>query len=235
MNFHLWHVNCCSILVSSQIENENTIKDSIQPSSQQDKSHSRSDEDLNLRLSEEKLPDCFFVSIVMESKPSTHPWADEVWDATGIVASADVKDATREVKTIEQGDAKQLIYSGMKIQLFLDECESYYHNMMSPEPGCFIVARTEDEEGNETDMPIPVFATLSFDEAHSYLEGDDTVYAVPIPAELYRWAEAYVLDNYVAEKRVKRKRVDWKKGDKRNSSSHEPAFDSPNENQKGKH
>jgi len=182
-----------------------------------------------MRLSDDKLPESFTVSIIMESKPSTHPWADEVWDATGIVVTDDPKD----VKTIERGDAKQLIYSGMKIQLFLDECESYYHNMMSPEPGCFIVARTEDEEGNETDMPIPVFATLSFDEAHSYLEGDDTVYAVPIPVELYSWAEAYVLENYVAEKRVKRKRVDWKKGDKRNSSSHAPAFDGPKKNERG--
>ena len=165
----------------------------------------------------------------MESKPSSHQWADEVWDARGVVAaSADTEnseEAERDVKTIERGVAKQLIYSGMKIRLFLDECESYYHNMMSPEPGCFIVARFEDEDGEETDMPIPVLATLSFDEAHSYLEGDDIVYAVPIPAELYVWAEAYVLENYVAEKRVKRKRVDWKKGDKRNSSSHAPAFD----------
>ena len=173
----------------------------------------------------------------MESQPSSHPWADEVWDARGIVASSgdffSSDDAKNEVKVIEQGDVKQLIYSGLKIRLFLDECESYYHNMMSPEPGCFIVARSEDEDGNDTDMPIPVLATLSFDEAHSYLEGDATVYAVPIPAELYRWAEAYVLENYVAEKRVKRKRVDWKKGDKRNSSSHAPAFDGPRDEKKG--
>ena len=170
----------------------------------------------------------------MESKPSNHPWADEVWDAKGVVASADdalnpddTAKGKNEVKIIHQGDSKQFIYSGLSIRLFLDECESYYHNMMSPEPGCFIVAREEDEDGNETSMPIPVLVTLSFDEAHSYLEGDDTVYAVPIPKELYLWAEAYVLENYVAEKRVKRKRVDWKKGDKRNSSSHEPAFDGP--------
>ena len=180
----------------------------------------------------------------MESKPSNHQWADEVWDARGIVASADnatgspetdeVTDENNEVKVIQQGDIKQLIYSGLKIRLFLDECESYYHNLMSPEPGCFIVARNEDKDGEETDMPIPVIVTLSFDEAHSYLEGDDIVYAVPIPPELYRWAEAYVLENYVAEKRVKRKRVDWKKGDKRNSSSHEPAFDGPAKDKKGK-
>ena len=206
-------------------------KDSQIKESAESQAESKSD----LSLSTEKLPESYFISVIMESQPSSHPWADEVWDARGVVASS-VDSANphslesndnNEVKVIEQGDVKQLIYSGLKIQLFLDECESYYHNMMSPEPGCFIVARTEDEDGNDTDKPIPVLVTLSFDEAHSYLEGDDIVYAVPIPAELYRWAEAYVLENYVAEKRVKRKRVDWKKGDKRNSSSHEPAFDGP--------
>lgn len=195
------------------------------------------DGDLDLSLSVEKQPTSFTISVIMESQPSSHAWADEVWDARGIVASADAlgedgatKNSVDEgvVKVIEQGDKKQLIYSGLKIRLFLDECESYYHNMMSPDPGCFIVARYEDEEGNETDKPIPILVTLSFDEAHSYLEGDDTVYAVPIPAELYRWAEVYVLENYVAEKRVKRKRVDWKKGDKRNSSSHDPVFEGKN-------
>ena len=210
-----------------------TIKHPNHSKNQQNSTDHQADAVLDMSLSKEKLPDSFSISIIMESQPSSHPWADEVWDAKGIVAS-DVDDSEIvPTKIIEQGDTKQLIYSGLIIRLFLDECESYYHNMMSPEPGCFIVARTENEEGDETDMPIPVLATLSFDEAHSYLEGDDIVYAVPIPPELYVWAETYVLENYIAEKRVKRKRVDWKKGDKRNSSSHEPAFDSPKNNSGG--
>lgn len=204
----------------------------MQHSPKKPHAESQADSALDLRVSNEKLPDSFYISVIMESRPSAHLWVDEVWDARGVLVASlgssagdDGSEIEREVKTIEQGDVKQLIYSGMKIRLFLDECESYYHNMMSPEPGCFIVARAEDVDGDSTDVPIPILVTLSFDEAHSYLEGDDTVYAVPIPAELYRWLETYVIENYVAEKRLKRKRVDWKKGDKRNSSSHAPVFD----------
>lgn len=161
------------------------------------------------------LPRSFPVSVIMESRPSNNKWVDEIWDAVGLVAlegKLEVSD-DKKPKVIEQGDSKQLIYSGLKITLYLDECESYYHNLMSPEPGCFIVAREDEESIENSEVPIPCLVTLSFDEAHSYLEGDDTVYAVPIPAELYRWAEAYILDNYSAEKRRKRKRVDWKKQD----------------------
>ncbi len=155
----------------------------------------------------------------MESRPTENQWVDEVWDAVGIVAYSDEleddadQQNNKEVKIVEQDGVKQLIYSGLKIRLFLDECESYYHNLMSPEPGCFIMAREEDEDGNDTGVPIPFLVSLSFDEAHAYLEGDDTIYAVPIPSELYHWVEAYILENYEAEKRIKRKRKNWKKGE----------------------
>jgi len=159
----------------------------------------------------EKLPNSFPVSVIMESRPSQNQWVDEVWDGVGIVSqSGTSKD---DVKVVEHGEVKQVIYGGLKINLHLDECESYYHNLMSPKPGCFIVAREEDEDGEETDIPIPFLVTMSFDEAHAYLEGDDIVYAVPIPSDLYSWVEVYIVENYSAEKRKKRKRKDWKKGE----------------------
>ena len=159
----------------------------------------------------EELPSSFPISVIMQSKPSSNQWVDEIWDAVGLVVLSNDKEAN--VKTIQHEKGRQLIYSGLKINLHLDECESYYHNLMSPQPGCFIVAREEDEEGNDTDIPIPFLVSMSFDEAHAYLEGDDIVYAVPIPAELYQWAEAFVIQNYSAEKRKKRKRKDWRKGE----------------------
>ncbi|MEE9309623.1 MAG: DUF3305 domain-containing protein [Cocleimonas sp.] len=163
----------------------------------------------------ENLPNSFPVSVIMESQPSKSQWIDETWNGIGVVVGAIAQSGTSkdEVKVIAQGATKQVIYGGLKINLHLDECESYYHNLMSPEPGCFIVAREEDEDGEETDIPIPFMVTMSFDEAHAYLEGDDIVYAVPIPPELYLWVEAYILENYSAEKRVKRKRKNWKKGE----------------------
>lgn len=146
----------------------------------------------------------------MESKPSSSPWLEVSWDAVGICGIKEPDKHSTE-KRIKQGDQEQCIYSHLTLRLFLDECESYYHNLMSPKPSCFIVAR-EDEENNST-RPIPFLVTMSFDEAHAYHEGDDLVYSVPIPAELYPWIEAYVINNYSAEKRKKRKRKDWRKGE----------------------
>ena len=174
------------------------------------------------------LPDSFPVSILMEARPAKSQWIDKSWTALGLVSLSMPRSMPRstpspmpsekKVTIIKQGKGKdqiqQLLYSGLQIRLFLDECESYYHNLMSPEPGCFIVARIDEEaQADQADVPIPFLVTLSFDEAHAYLEGDDIVYSVEIPPELYRWAEAYIIENYSAEKRKKRKRKDWRKGE----------------------
>jgi hypothetical protein len=42
------------------------------------------------------------------------------------------------------------------------------------------------------------------------METEELVESVDMPAELYRWAERFVLEHYVPKKRKKRKRDDWK-------------------------
>ena len=112
---------------------------------------------------------------------------------------------------LQDGEIEHYLVTGLTIQLHPDECESYYHNLMSPEPGCFIVAEQNDDPD---EMPVPYLASLSFDEAHAYLEGDEQVYSVPIPPELYKWAEAYVLTHYIAVRKTKRKLRNWSESER---------------------
>lgn len=163
-------------------------------------------EKLELDDFDQALPDHKNLAVLMEKQPSSHPWADFKYDALGVV----VRDGNEE-KSVSQvyhnGEVEQYLFTGMSLQLHPDECESYYHNLMSPEPGCFIVA-SQPEESDQ--MPEPYLVSLSFDEVHAYLEGDEQIYSVPIPPELYRWAEAYVLTHYIAVKKTKRKLKNWR-------------------------
>jgi hypothetical protein len=71
--------------------------------------------------------------------------------------------------------------------------------------GAFVIC-TLDDNG-----PLrPLIVTLSYDEAASYLESDDIVESVAMPAELYRWVENFVLEHYLPQKKKKRKRENWK-------------------------
>jgi hypothetical protein len=151
--------------------------------------------------------DRFPLSVIMERrKVSGNPWIDESWRAVGVtVGDAPDPGAPNPRLILEEGGVARYLWTGLSVELHADEAESYYHNLMVGTPGCYLVARTRDDG-----MPEPVLASLSFDAGQAYLEGDETVYSVPLPPELYRAAEAFVLARYVPEKKMKRKRQDWK-------------------------
>ena len=155
---------------------------------------------------EQTLPDQMPISVVMEKTPSRHKWIDFSYKAIGIVAGESSQD-NKVKKIYEENGVERYLFSGLNLKLFVDECESYYHNLMSPQPGCYVVA---DNMDNPDDIPVPYLVSLSFDEAHAYLEGDEHVYAMDIPPELYKWAEAFILSNYIAVKKTKRKLKNWK-------------------------
>lgn len=171
-----------------------------------------------LEETKQSLPQSMSVAVIMERRQSSNPWVDEVWRATAV--TGDTQTAVSDERPVrpgarviqQQAGAQQILYSGFTITLHVDECESYYHNLISPEPGCYVITRNSDDG-----KPIPYKVTLSFDEANAYVECEGEAFSVPLPAELYRWTEEFVLLHYMPEKRVKRKRKDWRK------ESHGPA------------
>lgn len=146
----------------------------------------------------------FPVAVVFERRPAISPWAAYSWTAAGITVGRHADSGQAQLVREENGIA-YFLFGGLDVTLHIDECESYYHNMMSETPRAYVVARLEDAN----DLPEPFLVSMSFDEAHAYLEGDDEIYAVDIPPELYRWTEAYVIANYFPEKKTKRKLQDW--------------------------
>ncbi len=162
-------------------------------------------EKLELEDLKQDLPEHLNLAVMMEKQPSAHPWAEFSYQALGVVVRDQEEDKS-VTRVYQNGEVEHFLVTGLHLRLHPDECESYYHNLMSPEPGCFIVA---DQPDDSDDMPLPYLVSLSFDEVHAYLEGDEQIYSVAIPAELYQWAEAYVLTHYVAIKKTKRKLKNW--------------------------
>lgn len=154
----------------------------------------------------DEMSQSFPVSVIMQKTELDNPWVNESWQAIGVTVGRHPSENSQQLQLIFQEDKiSQYLLSGFKIVLYADECESYYHNLMTHSPRCFIIADLD-----ENDVPQPFLVTLSLDEAHSYLEGDEEVYTVDIPAELYRWSEAFILSHYAPAKKVKRKLKNWK-------------------------
>lgn len=162
------------------------------------------EESLSLGLD---LPDAFEVSVIMERRPSSSPWLEHAWSAIGVTVGGGGRTLQPERVYFHPGEGgpiERFRFSGYTVRLYQDECERYYHNLISTRPRCFVIVTAAD-----TATPRPFLVTLDFDEAHAYEEVNSQVYPVDLPPELYRWCEAFVLENYVQERRFKRQLKDW--------------------------
>ncbi|WP_455222156.1 DUF3305 domain-containing protein [Kaarinaea lacus] len=162
----------------------------------------------------------FPVSVLMHFKVTQNNfWSSGQWEANGLIVGEigeKITGSNKQLKQVLQSDAanSQYLWSGFTVELHKDECESYYHNLMSDTPKAFIVCRSDEEDNNQCQ---PFLVTLSYDEAASYMEVDELVYSVAMPPELYRCVEQFVLEHYVPEKKRKRRRDNWKETPERDS------------------
>jgi hypothetical protein len=146
----------------------------------------------------------FPVAAVLVRRKSNSRWIDHSWNVTGIAVGRHADNTeTRPIRGSD--DEAFFLVGGLDLALFVDECESYYFNLVSETPRAYVVAHVDDTDG----PPRPFRVTMSFDEAHAYLEGEDEIFAVDVPPEVYRWTEAFVVAHYFPEKKRKRKLRDW--------------------------
>lgn len=152
-----------------------------------------------------EAPECFDVAVILDRRASNaNPWSSDTWNATGVVAASggSIDDGPQRIRGDDTHE--QFLWPGFELRLHRDEGESYHYNLTSDNPGLFVVCRFDDNN-----RPEPFLVTAAYDEAAAYMESDETVYRVPMPAEIYRWVEAFVLANYVPAERKKRKRKAW--------------------------
>jgi len=154
----------------------------------------------------------FPVSVLMQFKETQNKmWSSGQWEVTGLIvgeAGEKLTGASESSPVISRDIGNgQILWSGLVVKLHKDDGESYYHNLMCEKPKAFIICKSDEVELGQCQ---PFLVTLSYDEASSYLEVDELVLSVDMPAELYRWVEQFVLKHYVPEKKRKRKRENWK-------------------------
>jgi len=156
-------------------------------------------------------PRAFPLSVVVGFRPGRDQrWRTGHWEVVGVVAGRHVAggdQALRGVPIRAEENDRQTLWTGLAVELHKDDVESYYHNLMAEHPSVFVVVR------DEGDAPLePYLITVSYGEASSYMETDECVFSMPMPPEIYRWVEQFVLEHYVPEKKKKRRRDDWQQG-----------------------
>jgi len=133
-------------------------------------------------------------------------------------------------------------WSGFDVILYKDACERYWHSLIGDKPLVYVICRDEADETDGADSDAltlqPVTVTVDYDAASAAAETDVPVLSAPIPGDLYRYMEEFVLTHYKPQPFKKRKRRNWS-GDERGASnvnspnSNGPGSDGPSSNAPG--
>ena len=147
-------------------------------------------------------PSRFPVSVIMQRQPvSPGPWSAPRWEVLGVVAGGHVGDGQKRRTLIRsEGGVEQYLWSGLAVVLHKNDVESYRYNLVASAPSLFVICRPEPD-GNLS----PLLVTADFEQAGFSMEREGNVFSAPMPPEIYRWLEQYVIENYVSPEPPKRK------------------------------
>jgi len=145
-----------------------------------------------VQTEEKKMSTRWPVAVVMTCRTlSGNRWQTEQWEASDVLL-----DPAADNNLLE---ATQRIYPGLDIRLYRDEAEGYLYNIQSPEPKVFVLWRMHD------DIARPERVTVSYHEGARWMDSDEKVDGVPLPAELVPWIQAFAELHYRPEpKKAKR-------------------------------
>lgn len=90
------------------------------------------------------------------------------------------------------------LYPGMQVELYRDDTEGYYLNLVSPKPCYWVLWRLEPNHGPD-ELPKPLIVTVSYHEAGRWLDAQERVDQVQAPKAVLDWVAAYTEAHYVPE------------------------------------
>jgi hypothetical protein len=142
---------------------------------------------------EDEIPTVRAVSIVMDcTMLENNRWQTEQWEASSAVVDSDTVGIAEQVIARNE-KLTRIRFNGHKIRLFRDEAEGYLYNITSPYPKVFVLWRMHDGVGR------PERVTVSYHEGARWMDSDEKVDGVPLPAELVPWMRAFAELHYRPE------------------------------------
>ena len=143
------------------------------------------------------------LSVITVREPvAGNPWISERWRVAGVVAG-EIKGGGKITRTLLRygPDGEQYLWTGFALRLRPVEADGYYYNIIGQNPSLYIYCHNDD-----SGEPCPRSITAEYIEAMSVVEMGNTAFAVPMPPEVYRCIEQYVLEHHVPEEpKMKRK------------------------------
>ena len=141
------------------------------------------------------------VAVLMERETAPNAWEDWRFTLLDVVAHEDAFGTEPRVLR-DDGKRRRTLYPAFTLELFRDEAEGYHLNLTSGAPVWFVMWRMADEDPSSA---RPETVSLSYNEAGRWLDAQERVDNVPLPADLVAWLQAYTDEHYQPEPKKRRR------------------------------
>ena len=141
------------------------------------------------------------VAVVMEREAEPNRW--EAWRhrLVDVVAHEDAFGTAARVLR-DDGKTRRTLHPNFTLELFRDEAEGYHLNLTSGAPVWFVVWRVAEDDASRA---WPETVSVSYTEAGRWLDAQERVDNVPLPADVIGWLQAYADEHYRPEPKKRRR------------------------------
>lgn len=102
----------------------------------------------------------------------------------------------------DDGERSQWLHPGLRLELFRDEAEGYYLNLSSGRPVWFVMWRIADDDPSRA---WPEIVSVSYNEAGRWLDAQERVDNLPMPADVAQWLQAWTDEHYKPEPKQRKR------------------------------
>jgi hypothetical protein len=145
------------------------------------------------------------VAVVMEREAHPNRWEEWRHRVVDVVVDEGFGVDARALR--DDGRVRRTLHPGYIVELFRDEGEGYYLNLTSGAPVWFVLWRIDDDDAAAA---RPVAVTVSYNEAGRWLDAQERVDNVPLPAGVRDWLQAYTDATYRPEPKQRRRPASFK-------------------------
>ena len=142
------------------------------------------------------------VAVVMQREAQPNQWEDWRFKLLDVVPHEDAFGSAPRVLR-DDGKLAQTLTPGFTLELFKDEAEGYHLNLSSGQPVWFVMWRVAEDDPS---LAVPQVVSVSYHEAGRWLDAQERVDNVPLPAELVEWLQAFTTEHYQPEQKKQRRR-----------------------------
>ena len=144
---------------------------------------------------------CIDLAVVMERETAPNRW--ESWRHRPVEVVLHETAFGSEPRVLrDDGRFLHTLHPGFRLALFRDECEGYHLNLTSGAPVWFVMWRSDDEDASRA---WPEIVSVSYHEAGRWLDAQEHVDNLPLPADLVAWLQAFNDDHYQPEPKRRRR------------------------------